>query len=273
MSRLATFAMAWALLLVPCVRAQEAPSPNSPGVSPQASPSAPPMTPREAAEIHADILVARKMYHEGIAEYEKLLREEPKNAALMNKTGVAYQSEGELGGAQRYYKRALKADQHFATALNNLGTVEYARKHYRKAIRYYDQALKIRTDMSAVYSNRGYACFADNRYTEAMSSFEKALALDPKIFEHHGGSGTMVEERGISDPGLFNFLLAKSYARAGDAPHCAHFLKMARDEGYKEYVAAKQDPDFARVIKDPQVQAIFEPQNPVASGPPSPSDH
>jgi tetratricopeptide (TPR) repeat protein len=177
-----------------------------------------------------------------------------------------------LGGAQRYYKRALKADHRFATALNNLGTIEYARKHYRKAIRYYDQALKIRTDIAAFYSNRGYAYFADNRYTEAMNSFETALTLDPQIFEHHGALGSTVEERGIADPGLFNFLLAKSYARAGDAAHCAHFLKMARDEGYKEYVAAKQDPDFVRVIKDPQVQAIFEPPNP-ASSPPSPSEH
>jgi tetratricopeptide (TPR) repeat protein len=272
MSRLATFAMALALLVVPRVHAQEAPSPNSPGASPQASPSTPPMPPREAAEIHADILVARKMYREGIAEYEKLLQQEPKNAALMNKTGVAYEAAGELGGAQRYYKRALKADHRFATALNNLGTIEYARKHYRKAIRYYDQALKIRTDIAAFYSNRGYAYFADNRYTEAMNSFETALTLDPQIFEHHGALGSTVEERGIADPGLFNFLLAKSYARAGDAAHCAHFLKMARDEGYKEYVAAKQDPDFVRVIKDPQVQAIFEPPNP-ASSPPSPSEH
>jgi tetratricopeptide (TPR) repeat protein len=272
MSRLATFAIAGALLLAPRVHAQEAPSPNSPRVSPQAAPSAPPMPPREAAEIHADILVARKMYREGIAEYEKLLREQPKNAVLMNKTGVAYQAEGDLGAAQRYYKRALKADPRFSTPLNNLGTIEYSRKHYRKAIRYYDQAIKIRTDVPGVYSNLGYAYFGDNRYTEAMNAFEKALAIDPKIFEHHGAFGSLVEERGIADPGLFNFLLAKSYARAGDASHCAHFLKMARDEGYKDYVAAKQDPDFARVIKDPEVQAIFEPQNPVASSPQSPSD-
>ncbi|HTU34022.1 MAG TPA: hypothetical protein VMF66_09495, partial [Candidatus Acidoferrum sp.] len=50
---------------------------------------------------------------------------------------------------------------------------------------------------------------------------------------------------------------AKSYAMAGDAEHAAHFLKLSRDDGYKEFASAAKDPAFAKVIKDPRVQQVL----------------
>jgi hypothetical protein len=34
---------------------------------------------------------------------------------------------------------------------------------------------------------------------------------------------------------------------------------MARDDGYQKFVSAKTDPTFTKVIKDPQVVAVFAP--------------
>jgi hypothetical protein len=53
------------------------------------------------------------------------------------------------------------------------------------------------------------------------------------------------------------FLVAKSYAKLGDAERTARYLKLARDDGYKDFQAAEKDPDFVRVIKDPQVQDVL----------------
>jgi tetratricopeptide (TPR) repeat protein len=261
MSRLAAFAALGCALLLPSARAQENPAKNTP--TPQKTNAAPSQSPREAAEMRGDILMAQKQYPEAIAVYQKLLKDDTHNSMLLNKIGVAYQQEGLSDKAGHYYKAAVKADKNNASALNNLGSIEYEKTRYRKAIRYYKQALAVRTDMPVVYSNLGYAYFADKKYPDAMDCFERALALDPQVFERRGGSGSVVQQRSITDPGFFYFLVAKTFALSGDAERTAHFLKMARDEGYKSIAAAQNDPDFKKVLSDPRVQEIL--QNPTSS--------
>ncbi|MGA9593280.1 MAG: hypothetical protein WBS18_09295, partial [Candidatus Acidiferrales bacterium] len=60
-----------------------------------------------------------------------------------------------------------------------------------------------------------------------------------------------------TDPGLFYYFVAKTYAGAGDAEEAAHFLKLARDDGYTGFLSAQTDPAFAKVIKDPRVQEVL----------------
>lgn len=262
MSRLPVLALALPFLVMSTVAAQQPsnPPPATP-VAASTSESASALTPRQMAEVRGDVQMARKMYHEAIGTYQGILVEEPGNAVLLNKIGVAYQQEGDSGHAGRYYKQAMKADKTYVSAANNLGTVEYEKKHYGKAIHLYKQTLRLQADnptVATLYSNLGYAYFADKQYASAMDSFGKALALNPQVFERHTGYGSIVQQRAVEDPGLFYFLLAKSYAVAGDIEHCAHFLRMARDEGYKEFRSAEKDPSFARVIKDPQIREILQ---------------
>jgi tetratricopeptide (TPR) repeat protein len=244
------------LFVVPAGRTQ--------GVANTSAESAPPvqeitkMSPREAAEMRADIAMARKDFEDAIRGYDAILKDEPKNAGLLNKVGVAYQEMTDLRHSEHYYKKAMAADKTFASAVNNLGTVEYERKHFTKAITYYTKAITMGTDVPTIYSNLGYAYFSNKEYPEAMNSFSKALSLDPTVFDRKGGNGTIIQDRSAPDPGLFYFYVAKSFAQAGDAEHAAHYLKLARDDGYKDYMAAQTDPAFARVIKDPGVQDVLK---------------
>jgi len=204
------------------------------------------------------------MYLQGIAAYEELLKPYPKDAGVLNKIGIAYQEMGSSRDAARYYKQASKADHAFASPLNNLGTVEYEQKKYGKAVKLYQKALEAHGEAATVYSNLGYAYFALQQYPDAMNAFHQAVALDPKIFDRRGNMGSIVQQRTVSDPGLFYFFLAKSYAQAGDAEHCARYLKLARDDGYTQYTTAQSDPAFARVIRDPRVQELLHPDQPAA---------
>jgi tetratricopeptide (TPR) repeat protein len=215
------------------------------------------LSPREAAEMRADILMARKEYSDAAGAYIQILLTEPKNAQIMNKIGVAYQQLGDLDRSERFYKRAMHADKKFASAANNCGTIEYEKKHYGKAISMYTKALDLHSDLPTVYSNLGYAYFADKQFPQAMDSFQKALALDPTIFDRRGLGGTIVQQRTTTDPGLFYFFVAKTYAQAGDADRAAHYLKLARDDGYAGFLSAQTDPAFAKVIKDPALQEIL----------------
>ena len=215
------------------------------------------LSPREAAEMRADILMARKEYSDAAGAYIQILINDPKNAQLMNKIGVAYQQLGDLDRSERFYKRAMHADKKFASAANNCGTIEYEKKHYGKAISLYTKALDLHSDLPTVYSNLGYAYFADKQYPQAMDSFQKALALDPTIFDRRGLGGTIVQQRTATDPGLFYFYVAKTYAQAGDAERAAHYLKLARDDGYAGFLSAQTDSAFAKVIKDPALQEVL----------------
>jgi tetratricopeptide (TPR) repeat protein len=257
-----------AVLGVPSLQAQErAPvMPPAASATPPAIPSQSTnvvrMTERQVQEMRADILMARKLYPEAVKDYEDLLAQFPKDAELLNKIGVAYQQQGNSLAAGHYYKRAMKANKTYVSAINNLGTVEYEKKRYGRAIRLYKTALGLKPtdDIATLYSNLGYAYFGIKEYPEAMKAFEEALARDPDVFAHHGSYGTTVQQRGTTEPGLFYFLVAKTFAKVGDAEHCAHYLKMARDEGYKDLLNAQKDPEFAKVIKDTRVQeAIMVP--------------
>jgi len=264
MSRVTLFAIPLVLVVACPAFAQQTPTKvsdttvNSTSQNPAAAPRPfSSLSPREAAEMRADILMARKEYSDAAGAYIQILVTEPKNAPLINKVGVAYQQLGELDRSERFYKRAMHADKKFASATNNCGTVEYEKKHYTRAISFYDKALALHADLATVYSNLGYAYFADKQYPEAMDSFQKALALDPTIFDRRGLGGTVVLQRTTTDPGLFYFFVAKTYARAGDAERAAHYLKLARDDGYAAFLSAQTDPAFAKVIKDPALQEVL----------------
>ncbi|HTS11399.1 MAG TPA: tetratricopeptide repeat protein [Candidatus Limnocylindrales bacterium] len=250
------FVIPLVLLAVSPARAQQT-SEAAPPESSAAEPSQTTMTPLQAAELKADILMARKEFVDAIRAYDEILKQAPQNAEVLNKVGVAYQQLIALREAEHYYKKAMHADKHFVSAINNAGTVEYERKHYGKAIGYYKKALELKQDQATIYSNLAYAYVEDKKYVEALDAFRNAIAIDPTIFDRKGGNGTVVQQRTTTDPGLFAFLVAKSYALVGDAEHSAHYLKIARDDGYREFLSAEHDPAFAKVIKDPRVRDVF----------------
>jgi hypothetical protein len=56
---------------------------------------------------------------------------------------------------------------------------------------------------------------------------------------------------------MFEFLLAKTYAQAGNVALCSHYLVMARDDGYKNIRSVSTDPAFATVIKEPAIKEFL----------------
>jgi tetratricopeptide (TPR) repeat protein len=273
MTRLALFAISF-VLVAGSVSAQQvphAPLGTTPAESATESPAYRALSPREQALMRADLLMARKQYDEAVKAYQAVLIDDPHNAKALNSLGMAFEQIGNGEQAEHYYKLAARADKTDSNALNNLGTVEYSEQRYGKAIKYYRQAIAKGNAMATVYTNLGYAYCSIKEYLKAMGVFSQALALDPEVFEHKGSSGSVLQQRSAVDPGSVHFILAKSYAKIGDAERAARYLKMARDEGYKEFRSSEKDPDFAKVIKDPRVQEVLLVQPAYASQPPKPA--
>ena len=266
---------------------------------PQATQAAPVATKREGesrsktttgkTELRGDVFMARKMYQQAIAEYADALAEQPavpapkrpgffgrlfgfwrgsktppqpKASELENKIGIAYQQLGDSRHAELYYRRACQADASFANPRNNLGTVEFGRQNYGGAIAQYRRATRIDPRNATFFVNLGYANFARKNGAEAIRNFRQALAVDPLVFQHIAASDVVVEDSGNVNSAAYDYLLAKTFAMLGNAERAAHYLRMARDEGYRKLTGARTDSAFRGVLKDRRVQQIL---NSVAS--------
>ena len=241
-------------------RAQDTPEPPAAQVASSAvnTQTAAPLSDEDAARLY----LVRKEYPEAEALFHKLTVEHPKSALYWNELGISRHSQSQLSAALKCYEKAVKLDHNYADPLNNAGTIWYERKEFPKAVRAYRRAIKIRSDFAPFYLNLGYALFNEKNYSESIASFRTALQIDPEAFDTgKSRMGTVIQDRSMSsDRGRFYFMLAKSFAEAGNIERCVIYLKKARDEGFKEMNAAKTDPSFAAVLKDPAVQEALEPK-------------
>jgi tetratricopeptide (TPR) repeat protein len=229
----------------------------------QVSTAAPPPAVRELTqEETGDLYMARKQYYEASQTYKQLTEKDPHNAVYLNKLGISLHQQQALSLALKYYERALKVDPKYADAENNIGTIWYQRKRYGKAIRAYERAIKIRDDMPVLYSNLGYAYFGEKKYEESIAAFRMALAKDPQFFERGASrSGSLLQDRSVSDRGRFYFLLAKSFAESGNYERAILYLRKAKDEGYASFADdIKKDKAFSTLLKTQEVQDLLAPK-------------
>jgi tetratricopeptide (TPR) repeat protein len=221
-----------------------------------------------SGEEMGDLYMARKQYREAMEQYRSLSEQDPRNAVYLNKLGIALHQQTVLGAALKYYERAVKANPKYADAENNIGTIWYQRKKYGKAIRAYQRAIKMRDDMPVLYSNLGYAYFSQGKYDASIAAFRTALAKDPQFFERGSSrTGSVLQDRSVSDRGRFYFMLAKSFAEAGNVERAILYLRKAKEEGYTQINDVKKDPAFAAVLTDPVVIDLLTPK-PVESAQP-----
>jgi len=236
-------------------------NPDSPGVQPPGT-VAGAQTPQLSDEELARLYLVRKQYREAQDLFRKLTQEQPKNAVYWNELGISFHNQIELSAALKCYQRSAKVNPQYADAQNNIGTIWYERKKYNKAIRSYKRALTLRNDFAPFYVNLGYAYFGARNYEDSIASFRKALSLDPEALDSsRSRSGTVIQDRSLaSERAQFYFLLAKSFAEAGNVQRCVIYLRKAKDEGYKDLNNVKSDPAFVSVLKDPAVQEIIAPK-------------
>jgi tetratricopeptide (TPR) repeat protein len=221
------------------------------------SDSHPALSPRDMQVEKAKILMAEKRYDACIQAYQDLLKSEPKNAVFMNMIGIAYLDLSNFDQAKKYFQRAEKADKKYSSAVNNLGMVYYTQKDFRRAIREYQRAAKIDPGQAGTHANLGFAYYNSNKFELSSVEFQKALEIDPHVLERNSNVGTMMQDRTVSNHGLFFYTMARVYAQKKDAEHCAEYLRKSFDEGYKDVVKVKTDPAFKEVLNDPGVQAVL----------------
>jgi len=70
----------------------------------------------------------------------------------------------------------------------------------------------------------------------------------------------VLQDRSVSDRGRFYFLLAKSFAEAGNFERSLIYLRKAKEEGFASLNEVKSDPSFSAMLKLSETQEILAPK-------------
>lgn len=122
----------------------------------------------------------RKDYDGAIADFNAALSLDRKMVSAYIARGISKRRKGYPEQAIADYKEALSFDSQSAWAYMCLGCAKVDLKRYEEAFADYDRALELNPKYAAVYYYRGNAKQELKRYEEAIADYDKAIELDPK---------------------------------------------------------------------------------------------
>jgi len=211
----------------------------------------------EELERRGDELRSEKAYLDALEYYRSALAKKGNAAPLYNKIGITELLLQRFKEAGKDFERAIKLKRDYADAYNNLGVIRYEQKKYGKAISQYEKAIKLDSSMGSYFSNLGAAYFAKKEFEKANDAYTKALELDPDIFDRISRTGVSAQLSSPEDRAHFDYVLAKLYAKSGNADRSLLCLRRAMEEGYKGIDSVYKDAEFAQVRKDPRFAELM----------------
>jgi tetratricopeptide (TPR) repeat protein len=230
----------------------------------RAAPPAPGATSAEL-EQRADELKQEKNFLDAIDYYQAALKGDPANASVFNKIGICQLLMQRYKEARKSFERAIKADHGHADAYNNLGVTYYTTRNYGSAIRQYQKAIALKNDAASYFSNLGTAYFNKKDFDKAIQSYAKAVELDPNIFGRSSHAGVQAKLASPEDQAHYDYVLAKLYARTGVSELSLHYLKKAKEEGYRDIKDVFKDNEFSALRKDPRFAELMAAKTTVIS--------
>ncbi len=263
--RVSLLSLLFATLLVIPLQAQNAEQVEiGPPPLHRAEPPAPDATPEELDQ-RGDELKQEKDFLDAIDYYRAALKGDPGNASVFNKIGICQLLMQRYKEARKSFERAIKVDPNHADAYNNLGVTYYTSHSYGAAIRQYKKAIALKSDAASYYSNLGTAYFNKKEFDKAIQSYAKAVELDPDIFGRSSHAGVQAKLASPEDQAHYDYVLAKLYARTGVPDLSLHYLKKAKEEGYRDIKDVYKDNEFSTLRKDPRFTELMAAKTPVIS--------
>jgi len=216
------------------------------------------MAPAEL-EKAGDMSRAQKDYAQAIKYYNEALSKDKKNAKLYNKLGLAELSMGEYGAARTYFTKATKYDHNYPEAWNDLGVVSFVERKYGAAVRYFQKAIALDETHASFHVNLGITWFTQNNMDNAMGEYTRALQLDPEALMHTSHTGLSAQIVSREDRAKQDFMLAKIFAKLGNADSCFVCLERAKEDGYPDLARVYKDEEFASFRQDARMASIAPP--------------
>ena len=134
-------------------------------------------------------LVAAGRVDDAVAHLEEAIRLDPEFASAHYNLGTALVKRGETDAAVARYRRVLALDPTHAKAHNNLGGLLQSTGHPAEAARHYRQAVEIDPSHSGAHYNLGNILLEESRFQDAEAAFRRTLAVRSDYPDAHTGLG------------------------------------------------------------------------------------
>ena len=249
------FAASAALLLLCTVAPAQTSVASVPQQLRQAEPP-PASASADQLEATGDELHGKKFFADALDYYQAANAKQP-SARLVNKMGMMQLKLMRIDASRKEFERAIKMDPNYADAYNNLGAVYYQDHQVKQAIKQYQKAININPAFATYHSNLGTAYMERKDFDKAASEYARALQLDPDIFEPHPGTGISARFASPTDRARFHYVIAKTFAKAGNTERCLLYLTKAMEFGFKDINRVYKDDEFAQVRKDPRFAELM----------------
>ena len=174
-------------------------------------------------EERAKILMAEKRYDAAIQDLSGFVEERSEKRRVPEHDRASrYLDLSNFDQAKKYFQRSSRADKKYSSAVNNLGMVYYHQKNFRARDPRIPESGRDRSDARrGPTPTWGLPTTIQTSIRKPRPNFKRRIDIDPTIFERNDRVGTMVQDRSVSNHGLFFFTMAKRVRSESGTPHTA----------------------------------------------------
>lgn len=91
-----------------------------------------------------------------------------------------------------------------------------------------------------------------------MTEYTRALDLDPDVLQSAANTGFNAQITTPEQQALIDFLIARAYAKRGNADGALDYLRRAKQGHYKNIASVYTQPEFSLLWKDPRLGEIVK---------------
>jgi serine/threonine-protein kinase len=144
----------------------------------------------------AEALLRSGRGEEGLALYERLVKDRPDDPWRHFRRGYALVEQGRYQEAEAAYREALRLQPDDPDSYCNLGVVLGRLGRYAAAEAACREALRLQPDLPEVHLNRGFLLFQQGRHKEAEDAYREALRLRPNYADAYSNLSSALYGQG-----------------------------------------------------------------------------
>jgi tetratricopeptide (TPR) repeat protein len=132
-----------------------------------------------------DDLMAQKMYHEALDQYQIAVENDPYNSMAWNKLGIAHMRTGRYQDAVDSFEKAIAIDPYYSEAWTNLGDSLAMLGRHNEAIGAYNRALGINQNDLYALLKKGISLQETGDSPGAMKIYEEVVSISDQEVRRH----------------------------------------------------------------------------------------
>src|SRR5436190_5363014 len=140
-----------------------------------------------------------------IADFDRAIQLDPKDAAIYNNRGLAKQAKGDFNAAIADFNRAIELNPKDAVAYSNRGNTKRDKGDLDGAILDYNHSIRVNPKYAYAYYDRGLAKKQKSDLDGAIADYNRVIELDPRFAKAYCDRGVAKRRKGDLDGAISDY--------------------------------------------------------------------